>query len=181
MKCANKSPSARRPRRAALRLWCWASNSVQAYATEFCRSCPVACDRPLGESEEPPPGAHLVTPRIGFVHHGIYVGNGNVVHCGAVSRFLPRGPVEEVSLRYFRRGRPVAVRGGLPAKFRAEEVVYRARSRLDEDRYRLLTNNCEHFCEWCLRDRQRSYQVERLARWVRPLKLIFAANPAAIG
>ena len=38
----------------------------------------------------------------------------------------------------------------------------RARSRLGEDRYRLLTNNCEHFCEWCLRDEHRSYQVESL-------------------
>jgi hypothetical protein len=26
----------------------------------------------------------------------------------------------------------------------------------------MLSNNCEHFCEWCLRDEQRSYQVERL-------------------
>ena len=38
----------------------------------------------------------------------------------------------------------------------------RARSRLGEDRYRLLTNNCEHFCEWCLRDDHRSYQLESL-------------------
>jgi Lecithin retinol acyltransferase len=27
------------------------------------------------------------------------------------------------------------------------EVMRRARSRLGEDRYRLLSNNCEHFCE----------------------------------
>ena len=25
-----------------------------------------------------------------------------------------------------------------------------ARSRLGERSYRILTNNCEHFCEWCL-------------------------------
>jgi len=44
--------------------------------------------------------------------------------------------------------------------FSAKEVVRRARSRLGEDRYRLLTNNCEHFCEWCLHGQDRSYQVE---------------------
>jgi hypothetical protein len=33
---------------------------------------------------------------------------------------------------------------------------------LGEDRYRILSNNCEHFCEWCLRDERRSYQVESL-------------------
>jgi len=31
---------------------------------------------------------------------------------------------------------------------------------MGEDRYRLLTNNCEHFCEWCLRGTARSFQVE---------------------
>jgi hypothetical protein len=31
-----------------------------------------------------------------------------------------------------------------------------------EDCYRLLTNNCEHFCEWCLRGKPRSHQVEAL-------------------
>jgi hypothetical protein len=28
----------------------------------------------------------------------------------------------------------------------------------------MLRNNCEHFCEWCLRDEHRSYQVERLLK-----------------
>jgi Lecithin retinol acyltransferase len=117
-------------------------------------------------SEQPPPGAHLVSPRIGFVHHGIYLGDGKVIHCGAVSRFLPRGPVEEVSVQEFSRGRAVAVRGGMPVKYDVREVVERARSRLGEDRYRILSNNCEHFCEWCLRGQQRSYQVDRLRRWM---------------
>jgi hypothetical protein len=41
-------------------------------------------------------------------------------------------------------------------------VVERVRSRLGEHRYRLLTNNCEHFCEWALRGESRSVQIERL-------------------
>jgi hypothetical protein len=126
------------------------------------------CDRLLSDNEEPPAGAHLVTPRIGFVHHGIYLGAGRVIHCGAVSRFLPRGPVEEVSLEYFSRGRRVWVRSGVPVRFTAEEVIERARSRLGENRYHVLKNNCEHLCEWCLRGRQKSYQVERLMRWLSP-------------
>ena len=112
--------------------------------------CP---DRILRDREEPPLGAHLVTPRIGYRHHGIYVGAGKVVHCGAVSRLLPRGPVEEVSLACFSRGRPISVRAGGPARFGALEVIQRARSRVGEDRYRLLTDNCEHLCEWCLHGR----------------------------
>jgi Lecithin retinol acyltransferase len=30
-----------------------------------------------------------------------------------------------------------------------------------ENRYRVLRNNCEHFCEWFLRGESRGYQVER--------------------
>jgi hypothetical protein len=149
-------------------LWRWVRNWARSDATRVRESWYRGCDRRLDEWEEPPLGAHLVTPRSGFVHHGIYVGQGKVVHSGAVSGFVPRGPVEEVSLQYFRRGRPVAVRGGAPSRFSPQEVVERARSRSGENHYRLLTNNCEHFCEWCLRGRHRSYQVERLTRWVHP-------------
>ena len=117
---------------------------------------PTGLDKILVGGEEPPLGAHLTTPRIGFVHHGIYVGDGKVMHCGAASRLLPRGPVEEVSLSSFSRGRPVSVRRAGPARFDAPEVVARARSRVGENSYRLLTNNCEHFAQSCLRGRSRS-------------------------
>jgi len=46
--------------------------------------------------------------------------------------------------------------------FTCAEVVTRARSRLGERRYRILTNNCEHFCAWVLREDLRSAQVEQL-------------------
>ncbi len=40
-------------------------------------------------------------------------------------------------------------------------AVERARSRIGEDRYRLLTNNCEHFCTWCVLGVGRSEQVRQ--------------------
>ena len=54
-------------------------------------------------------GAHLVTPWLGFAHHGIYVGEGRVVHYGALMYDIIRKPVEEVSLESFAEGRPVFV------------------------------------------------------------------------
>ena len=119
-------------------------------------------------------GAHLVTPRRGFAHHGIYVGGGKVVHYGALAHYLHRGPVEEVSLTHFTHGHPVWVRSGECPRFDRAEVIRRARSRLGEDCYRMLSNNCEHFCEWCLYGQHRSYQVEEML--ARPRRVIHAAD-----
>lgn len=118
-------------------------------------------DRLLATNQEPPLGTHLVTPRRGYSHHGIYVGGGRVVHYGgANAHYLHRRPVEEVSLGRFTRGKSVWVRSGESPRFDCAEAIRRARSRVGEDCYRLLSNNYEHFCEWCLNGEHRSYQVE---------------------
>ena len=120
--------------------------------------------------QEPPLGSHLVTPRRGYLHHGIYVGDGNVVHYAGLADGLRRGPVEEVPLARFTGGRPVWVKSHVPSNFECQEVIQRARSRIGEDCYRVLTNNCEHFCEWCLHGEHRSYQVEALLARLRVLR-----------
>ncbi|HEX3031835.1 MAG TPA: lecithin retinol acyltransferase family protein [Bacillota bacterium] len=43
-----------------------------------------------------------------------------------------------------------------------EETLKRARSRLGENSYSLLLNNCEHFAVWCKTGLSRSYQIEKL-------------------
>ena len=143
----------------------------------------IGTDLLLVEDEEPPLGSHVITPRRGYVHHGIYVGAGTVVHYAGLANGLRSGPVEEISLTRFTAGRPVWIRFDAPTHFDCREVIRRARSRVGEHRYRLLTNNCEHFCEWCLRGENRSYQVE--AWLVRPgralkatIRLIARSLPA---
>ena len=123
---------------------------------------------PVAAAREPfAPGAHLVTPRRGYTHHGIYVGGGRVVHYAGWSRaVLSCRPVEEVSLAQFADGHGVAALPAASRRFAPAEVVARARSRLGEDRYRIASNNCEHFCHWCLSGEPRSAQVERLVDWV---------------
>lgn len=106
------------------------------------------------------PGAHLVTPRCGYFHHGIYVGDGKVVHYAGYCGAHHLGPVEEVAIATFAAGQPVWINPGPRPKYASPEVVRRARSRLNENSYRLLTNNCEHFCAWCLSGENRSDQVQ---------------------
>jgi hypothetical protein len=116
----------------------------------------------LMEGEEPPLAAHLVTPRRGYLHHGLYVGNGRIIHYPGLVAGFRRRAVEEVSLAEFARGRPIAVRTDSNLRFEREDVVRRARARLGENRYHILRNNCEHFCEWCLSGVNRSRQLESL-------------------
>jgi Lecithin retinol acyltransferase len=121
----------------------------------------------LAEDREPLLGAHLGTPRLGYLHHGIYVGGGFVVHYAGYVHGLHRGPVEETDLARFKAGQSLWVASNPKSIFDRSEVVRRARSRIGERRYRLLTNNCEHFCEWCVNGEPRSYQVEALLAWQR--------------
>ena len=119
----------------------------------------------------PPLAAHVVTSRIGYTHHGIHVGNGKVVHYSGLSRGWRGGPVEEVSLAEFARGRPIRVRVHVDARFDRDAVVARAQSRVGENRYRALSNNCEHLCEWCIYGENRSRQIEVLrCRWRRAVR-----------
>ena len=116
-------------------------------------------------THEPLLGSHVVTPRRGYLHHGIYVGAGRVVHYSGLAYGLRRGPVEEISLTRFTDGHSIRVKAGAaPSHFDRCEVVRRARSRVGENSDRLFSNNCEHFCEWCVNGEHRSYQVEALLR-----------------
>jgi len=145
--------------------------------------------RALEPGEQPTRGAHLVTPWLGFAHHGLYVGEGRVVHYGALMYDIVRKPVEEVTLECFAGGRPIFIVEHGEACLDTEEVIRRALSRLGEKRYRLFTNNCEHFVEWCLHDVARSFQAEtalafpRLlgerieAAFIRLVRRVFRARP----
>ena len=130
-----------------------------------------------------PVGAHLVAERDGYEHHGIYVGNGQVIHYAGFSRRQRCGPVERISIGCFACGFAVTIQCDASPCYDGEEVARRAGSRLGERNYRLLTNNCEHFCSWCLFGECRSAQVEaclksplRAARTL--FKLMLLAFPA---
>ncbi len=132
------------------------------------------CGWQLTEMDTPPLAAHLVTARRAYTHHGIYVGDGKVVHYAGLSRGWRSGPVEEVTLAEFARGRSIRVRPCSNPQFDPHQVIARARSRLGENCYHMLTNNCEHFCEWCLRGKNRSSQVDRIKS--RPRRLALAVS-----
>lgn len=100
---------------------------------------------------------HLQAPRQHglFLHHGIDLGDGSVAHY-LEGRQILRSPSEE-----FSRGEPITtVDYPEGACSPVGLTLRRAMSRLGEQRYNLLFNNCEHFAHWCKTGRHRSNQVE---------------------
>ena len=92
-----------------------------------------------------------------------------VVHYSGLSGFWQCGGRGGYPSR-FAHGHAVRVVDHLEPHYSPEEIVRRVHSCLGESDYRLLSNNCEHFCNWCLIAVSRSDQVEsRLMGLLRPL------------
>ena len=71
------------------------------------------------------PGSRLIVRRRAYLHHGIYLGNGRVIH--SAGWFLgTRGLVEEVTLEQFTKGHRYCI-GRMPPDRRAgEDIMWRA-------------------------------------------------------
>ncbi len=100
-----------------------------------------------------------------YEHHGIDCGNDSIIH---YYKGVEVATVTETPRDVFARGGPIFVKYQ-PVAFLPDIVVQRARSRLGEQRYDLLTNNCEHFAVWCKTGRHESEQLAgfglQLDRW----------------
>jgi hypothetical protein len=104
-----------------------------------------------------------------FYHHGIFIDDDNVVQFGRTT-FLVDDPklitVEKVSINEFLNSGFLEVRvftkAELKKKNSVDEVVNLALSKLGEDGYDILKNNCEHFCNWCLFNEKVSDQIEKI-------------------
>lgn len=96
------------------------------------------------EAEHLEVGDHLWVQRIGYTHHGIYYGNDLVIH------YLQEGITID-TIDVFADGSPVKRKNKFqsPTCYEPEEIIIRAESRINENSYNLILNNCEHFCHWC--------------------------------
>lgn len=124
-------------------------------------------------------GDHLISARIGYSHHGIFIGRNKVIHySGSSFGKNERGVIEIVDLETFCQGNGYTIQTYPFRTFSRDEIVERAKSRLGEEWYSVILNNCEHFATWCIQGFHHSHQVSRLidaaARGVVPVCLIAA-------
>lgn len=104
------------------------------------------------------PGTHVVADRGLYQHHGIYVGNNKVI------ANLRKTGISVCSWDEFANGDEVSVRYHYNEPcYSNEDIVRRAYSKLGEDNYLILTNNCEHFANWCVTGKEYSKQSNIVA------------------
>jgi hypothetical protein len=123
------------------------------------RSSASVLNGSLPVNTPPQPGDHLVSPRKGYSHHGICVGHNRVIHFAGWADAQESGPIEEVDLEEFSRGNTINVVQHTTAAT-PDLIVQRARSRLGETDYNVFSNNCEHFCNWCVTGIHDSDQID---------------------
>jgi hypothetical protein len=91
---------------------------------------------------------HLYVQRSVYQHHGLYIGNGEVAH------YIKGTGIGITSLEVFADGDNIHVKN-TSMYYSKEEVINRAISRLGEQDYFLLMNNCENFVSWCRNGRDK--------------------------
>lgn len=104
-------------------------------------------------------GDHLITSRGIYTHHGLYVGNGKVVHYAGLSQGFKKDGIELTGLDNFEQGSKSHIENHLVCLYNAEERVARARSKIGVNSYNVMFNNCEHFVNWCFDGYKSSSQV----------------------
>ncbi len=116
---------------------------------------------------EPQPGDQIRVKCKQIYHHGIYIGNDEVVAFGHSFSLLEDHSKIEVlktSVEEFLQGGFLEVRifnkKELKQKRKPEEIIKTALSKLGEKGYHILHNNCEHFANYCVFGKKISTQTE---------------------
>lgn len=104
-------------------------------------------------------GDHIYISCGTYTHHGIDCGDGTAIHYTGERL---KGIICRTSMDVFSSGKEIFVRQYLLHDM-PDIVIKRAESRVNEDKYDLIFNNCEHFATWCKTGKQKSEQVNRVA------------------
>lgn len=104
-------------------------------------------------------GDHIYVNCGAYTHHGIDCGDGTAIHY--IGETL-KGVITRTSIAEFASDKEIFVK-----KYEISDlsdiILLRAKSRLGENKYDLLFNNCEHFATWCKTGKHDSEQVNRVA------------------
>ena len=103
-------------------------------------------------------GDHIYFYVFGYYHHGIDCGDGTVIHYNGNINNKDNAKIVRTSYSEFSNGKTVSTKK-YNSCYSPDLVVEKAKSRLGEQKYHLLNNNCEHFASWCKTGERYSHQV----------------------
>lgn len=131
-------------------------------------------------------GDHLVVDRIIYTHHGIYIGNGEVIHFNSTIKTKMSAVICKTTLEDFAKGQTIEVIPHTNRPYSRKESVRRAKSYVGKKGYNLITNNCEHFVNHCIEGVKKSDQVNSAINCLTEiaqvtLKVIFTDEPVTLG
>jgi len=153
-------------------------------------------------------GQHIEVSRTFYAHHGIYIGNNEVIHYSSPPESNSDGvgleqvlgadsevnTIHAAPVKNFKMGSSVdAITYNRDHVYPPLKVVARAMSRIGESGYNLWGNNCEHFTRWCKIADSESIQINfwkstlkggasgaLLGRWVGPTGAIVGGVGGAV-
>ncbi|MDX1708431.1 MAG: lecithin retinol acyltransferase family protein [Desulfobacterales bacterium] len=108
-------------------------------------------------------GDHIYVKRKGYFysHHGIYAGNGRVLHFrGAVQEKKDPTVILSDVDTFLKNGR--LQRRTYKQRLPHAQSVKIARAHLAQKGYSLVFNNCEHFATYCATGKKKSPQVSKI-------------------
>ena len=124
----------------------------------------------VSKFQSPIKGDVIWTFRFPYFHCGIYEDENSVIHFSTTensSKSKESAIIISTTLEKFADSLPVFVIEFPNEKcFSPDEVISRARSRLNENGYSLSLNNCDHFATWCKIGKHNSIQVDFVKQMV---------------
>ena len=107
-------------------------------------------------------GDHIYVKRLLYSHHGIYAGDGKVIHYTGEEKEKKDPSVRETDIDGFLKGGKLKKRN-YKRRLPSSETLSLANEHLSDKNYSLTLNNCEHFATYCATGKKKSNQVRKAA------------------
>ena len=103
-------------------------------------------------------GDHIYVRRLVYSHHGIYAGDGNVIHYSGEEKEKKDPLIRETDIEAFLKGGKLR-RRDYKKRLPPSETLSLAKKHLSDNSYSLAFNNCEHFATYCATGKRKSRQL----------------------
>ena len=108
-------------------------------------------------------GDHIYVKRkrLLYSHHGIYTGEGTVIHYKGAEKEKKDPVIRETDIEEFLNNGKLK-RRDYKKRLPHSETLRMAREHLSNNGYSLAFNNCEHFATYCATGKKKSTQVRKV-------------------